>query len=203
MTSSILPMLLVFALGPEPAVDEPAPTEPPPAAQGSASTPAKYNQWHVQIAPQFAWVQGIGQQNWKALGGGLRFGAWNMAWRKRFLIGGGPSLNYTYLADSVAQDKIHSFLLNGDMAIGGGIPDKFAGYFHLMLGLGVASVKDGATQTGAVLPWGAAKAGFGLHGYIVPKFSLGALVDFGPGFGFISVDAFITANVHFGKKPKG
>ncbi len=173
---------------------KPADAPPPEAA------PTRYSQWHLLIAPGFGYVRGP-RNAYSALGPSLRFGAWKLAWRKGFMIGGGPSIVYTYLFDKLGQDRLHFFTVNGDFVVGGGKADKFAIYAHLTLGGGVIAAKDGATGTSLILPGIRAAAGVGAHGYITKRLSIGALADFGY-LGGLGVDAFVTLGVHFGKKPK-
>lgn len=179
--------------------DAPPATAPPADAPAEAS-PARYNQWHLQIAPGFGYVRGP-KNAYSAIGPALRFGAWKLAWRKGFMIGGGPSLVYTYLFDKLGQDRLHFFTVNGDFVVGGGKADKFAIYAHLTLGAGVLAARDGATKTSLILPGVRAAAGIGAHGYITKRLSIGALADFGY-LGGLGVDAFLTLGLHFGKKPK-
>jgi hypothetical protein len=118
------------------------------------------------------------------------------------MVGGGPALHYTYLVDNTpAEDKLQLLTVNGDFVIGGGIPDKIAGYAHLTAGLGVMYGEDGETGTRILWPGIRGAAGGGLHGFVHRMVSLGALVDFG-WYGGLGVDAFLTVGIHFKKKPK-
>ncbi len=117
------------------------------------------------------------------------------------MIGGGPSLQYTYLFDKPNKDKVHLATVNGDMIIGGGKPDMIAAYFHLTAGLGVLSAKDGATGIKITFLGARAASGVGLYGHVAKRITLGVLVDFG-WMGGLGVDAFATLGFHLGKKPK-
>lgn len=183
----------------EPAADAAKPSEPAPPAD-AAKTPERYNQWHLLIAPGVGYVRGP-RNAYSAIGPSLRFGAWKLAWRRNFMIGGGPSLVYSYLFDKLGQDRLHFLTVNGDFVVGGGKADKFAVYAHMTVGLGVIAAKDGATGTSLVLPGIHAAAGIGAHGYLTRRLSLGTLIDFGY-MGGLGVDAFLTLGLHFGKKPK-
>lgn len=177
-----------------------APAEPTPAAATPEATPTRYSQWHLLIAPGIGYVRGPNKA-YSAIGPGGRFGAWKLSWRKNFVIGGGPSIVYSYLFDKLGQDRLHFFTVNGDFVVGGGKADKFAAYAHLTLGGGVIAAKDGVTGSSFILPGIRAAAGFGIHGYLTRRLSLGTLVNFGY-MGGLGVDAFLTLGVHFGKKPK-
>lgn len=185
----------------EDATPAPAPAPAPAVAPAPAPAPEdlkKFNQWAVLIAPGGTYIKG---QGWTAGGPLFRLNAWVHGWRGKFLIGGGPSLHYSLLLDRDQDDQIHFFTVNGDMIIGGGMPGKFAVYGHLTLGLGVLRAHDGATDLTLTLPGGRAGAGLGGHGYITPRISLGALVDFGY-LGGLGVDAMAVLGIHFGRKPK-
>lgn len=186
---------------PAPAADAAKPADAaPPADAQTAKEPERYNQWHLLIAPGVGYVRGP-RNAYSAIGPSLRFGAWKLAWRRNFMIGGGPSLVYSYLFDKLGQDRLHFLTVNGDFVVGGGKAGKFAVYAHMTAGLGVIAAKDGATGTSLVLPGVRAAAGVGAHGYITQRLSLGTLVDFGY-MGGLGVDAFLTLGLHFGKKPK-
>ena len=138
-----------------------------------------------------------------AYGPALRFGGWASRWIGNFMVGGGPVLHYSYLTESgPAKDHLQLFTLQGDLLLGGGRYEKFAIYGHVTLGGGIMSAKDGASGISLTLPGVRLAAGVGGHGYITPRFSLGALADFGY-LGGLGVDLLITANVHFGRGTKG
>lgn len=174
----------------------PPPSETPPAAPEVTD---RFNRWSLQIAPGAEFIFG---GDWNAYGPNVRFGGWVHAWRGKFMVGGGPALHYTYLIDNSPQeDKLQIITVNGDFVIGGGIPDKIAGYAHLTAGLGAMYGEDGATGARILLPGIRGAAGGGLHGFVHRMVSLGALVDFG-WYGGLGVDAFLTVGIHFKKKPK-
>lgn len=189
------------AEGPVPASTEPNTEAPPPSTEvADAEEPGRRRE-----GPEFLLHVGAGANlivgRFKAYGPSLRLGAWGSSWFGHFMIGGGATLHYSYLIDKVAQDNLHFFTLQGDMALGGGTYEKFAIYTHLTLGGGVLAAKDGATGTSFIVPGIRAAAGVGGYGYITPRFSLGALVDFGY-FGTLGLDVLLTANVHFGRGTK-
>jgi hypothetical protein len=178
-----------------------------PVAEGPAPAPDapkdRAKEWQVQVAPGaelfvFPWYGQVSGGGLIAAGPTFKLTANKLGWYRGFMIGGGPSLQYSYMAETrEPKDKIHQFTLNGDMVVGGGLYEKFAVYAHLMLGLGVMSAFDGETQKKFLLPGARATAGVGGFGYITPKISLGALIDFGfPGI----VDAMVTVGFHLGKK---
>lgn len=161
-------------------------------------------EWQLQIAPGgeffvFPWLGVEAGDGLIAGGPTAKFSAHKIGWRGRFMIGGGPSLHYSFMKETKdPPDRLHWFTLNGDFVVGGGQYQKFAVYGHLMLGAGILSGYDADTDTKlGVLPAGRALVGVGGYGHITKRISLGLLVDFGfPG----TIDALVTANFHFGKK---
>src|SRR5690606_4259776 len=118
---------------------------------------------------------------YRALGGGFRFGGHAIKWagaKGRFLVGGGPILQYSYLKDRDYDDAIHLVTVNGDLLLGGG-KQRWGIYWHLTAGLGYLSAFD--AQSGAKISTVGARAATGVGGYgkINDRFSLGALVDVG------------------------
>lgn len=187
----------------EPASDEPTGETAPAPTTSEASPPAKER--GGREGPEFLLHVGAGANlivgRFQAYGPSLRLGAWGSSWKGHFMIGGGAVAHYSYLIDKPNQDNLHFFTFGGDMAIGGGTYEKFAIYAHLTLGGGVIVAKDGATDTKLTVPGVRAGAGVGGYGYITPRFSLGALVDFGY-YGTLGLDVLLTANVHFGRGTK-
>lgn len=170
----------------------------PDAEVPDSEVPPRYNQWGFDIAPEGMYNFG-GTEQYRTYGAGARFNMWNRAWRANLLIGGGASLHYTYLRDARGPDHLHLMTVNGDMIVGGGVPDRVAAYGHLAFGLGVIGKKDAATGQ-VLLGLGArALAGFGIYGFVAPRVTLGVLVDAGWFFG-LGVDGFVTIGFHLGKK---
>jgi len=128
----------------------------------------------------------------------FKLAAQRIGWFGHFMIGGGPSLQYSYLVEADAlKDKIHQLTVNGDLLIGGGTFEKFAVYLHVMAGLGAAHAFDGETKKKMWLPWFRAVGGVGGWIHLTPLVSLGGVVDVGfPGI----VDALLMVGFHLGKK---
>jgi hypothetical protein len=214
------PMLapLLFVLLSPPSPPSPALMKQPPPDESSESVAASEAEGENasesegpkpaesgREGPEFLLHVGAGAElivgRFQAYGPSLRLGAWGSSWRNHFMIGGGAVVHYSYLVDKPNQDNLHYFTFGGDMAIGGGTYEKFAVYAHLTFGGGILAAKDGATNTSLLVPGIRAAAGVGGYGYITPRFSLGALVDFGY-FGTLGLDVLLTANVHFGRGTK-
>lgn len=115
------------------------------------------------------------------------------------MVGGGPVLVFNYIKDKANDDTFLVGTLNGDLVVGGGKANKFAVYGHLILGLGVVSIRDGSSDVSGIVPWVQGRIGAGGHYYVSDKISLGLLADFGGGFGHIAVEGLLTLGVHFGK----
>ncbi len=197
LTSTLISSL-VFINAPE----EPSASATAPEAAESGKLRTK--EWQLQIAPGgeffvFPWF-GLDTGNGLIAGGPTaKLSAHRIGWYGSFMVGGGPSLHYSFLKETKEPpDRLHWFTLNGDFLIGGGRYQKFAVYGHVMLGGGVFSGYDADTDTKIkVLPAVRALVGVGGYGHITPRVSLGLLVDFGlPG----TIDTLLTANFHFGKK---
>ncbi|MFV8755467.1 hypothetical protein ACNOYE_33380 [Nannocystaceae bacterium ST9] len=187
-----------------PPASESAPTETSTPAETSTTEPAPEPsrragpEFLLHVAPGANLIVG----RFTAYGPSFRLGAWGSSWFGHFMIGGGATLHYSYLLEpKPADDHLHFFTLQGDMVLGGGTYEKFAIYAHLTAGAGVLSAKDGATGSKFVLPGIRAAAGIGGYGYITPRVSLGALVDFGY-FGTLGLDLLLTVNIHFGRGTK-
>lgn len=182
--------------------ESPETTSPAPSPPSEQARPEKVRtgtQWMLHIAPGANFVF---SRYYRAYGPTLRFGGLATRWIGNMMIGGGPVLTYGFLLDpSPAKDRIHFFTLQGDFMIGGGRHEKFAIFAHLSLGGGIASAKDGTTNLRLTVPWIRAAAGVGAYGHITPRFSLGAIVDFGY-LGGLGVDTVLTANIHFGPRSK-
>lgn len=168
------------------------------AAAKSNGVPPAFNQWSMDLAPGASFVFG---QGYRAIGGGLRVNAWNHAWRGNFLVGGGPSIHYNYIADRVNEDVVHLGTANGDFIVGGGRPDRVAAYFHVTAGLGVIAVRDGATGLHVVSLGARAGGGAGLYGHVTKRVTLGFLVDAG-WMGGLGLDTFLTLGFQFEKRTR-
>lgn len=176
----------------------------PPPLEPATDKKVRTKEWQLQVAPGaelfvFPWL-GIETENALiARGPTAKFGAYRLGWYGGFMVGGGPSLHYSFMKETKEPpDRMHWLTLNGDFMIGGGRYQKFAVYAHIMGGLGIISAYDAETDT-KLKPWpiGRALVGVGGYGHITPRISLGALVDFGyPG----TIDALVTLGIHFGKK---
>lgn len=202
--SALISSLVSFS-APEDASETPTPPVETAETAGTADTgKLRTKEWQLQLAPGgeffvFPWF-GIDSGNGLIAGGPtLKFSALRVGWYGGFMVGGGPSLHYSFMKETKdPPDRLHWFTLNGDLMIGGGRYQKFAVYGHLMLGGGIFSGYDADTDTKIkVLPAVRALVGVGGYGHITPRISLGLLVDFGlPG----TIDALVTAGFHFGKK---
>jgi hypothetical protein len=187
-----------LAMKPTDAVAEPSAQSQSSPADVSA-VPRRFNQWSLQIMPGGEFIFGAG---YKAYGPNFRFAPWVHAWRGKFMVGGGPSIQYAYLIDQAPSgDYLHFFTVNGDLVIGGGKPDKIAAFAHVTGGLGVISAKDGQTGLKITTLGVRAAAGAGLFGFVHRMVSLGVLVDVGY-LGGVGVDTYLTLGLHFGRKEK-
>jgi hypothetical protein len=178
-----------------------AAAEPAPASDDGK---VRTKEWQLKVAPGaeffvFPWVTGPADNPLIAAGPAAKLSAHRIGWYGGFMVGGGPSLHYSFMKETKdPPDRLHWLTLNGDFIIGGGRYEKFAVYGHLMLGAGIFSGYDAETDAKLkVLPTGRALVGVGGYGHITKRVSLGLLADFGfPG----TIDALITATFHFGKK---
>lgn len=169
----------------------PPPSAAPPPAQGLLK--ARELQLQVALGGEFFIFahQAVGN------GPALKLSAHWLRWWGPFLLGGGPSIHYSYMFENKEPtDEIHQLTLNGDLIIGGGILQKFAVYAHLLLGFGMASAYDGETRSKITMFWARAVVGCGAWVHLTRSISVGALVDLGwPG----TVEVLATASFHFGK----
>ncbi len=166
------------------------------SAETEESSSVRISEWQLQIAPGAEFF--VFGDTVVGNGPAFKLAAQRVWWISHFMIGSGPSLQYSSLIETEEpKDKIHQITFNGDFVIGGGSFEKFAIYAHLMLGLGIASVHDGETDDKLTTFWARAVGGLGGWVHITPKFSLGALVDVGwPGI----VDALLTVGFHVGRQ---
>lgn len=206
MSLILLPLLFSNPAAPSVVIDEVAETQtgkkaPPTEGPTEPTTkPTKFrsgNEWLIHIAPGATLLRGAFTAN----GPSFRVGGWASRWLGNFYVAGGPVLHYGYLIDKAADDQLHLFTLQGDLALGGGIYEKFAVYAHMTGGLGVLSANDGATDTKITTLGARFGAGLGFYAYVIPRLSIGALADFGY-YGTLGIDALLTVNVHFGQGTK-
>jgi len=204
-TLTLLPLLIgppSLIVAEPPANEDPGITSEPESAAEPVPPPAsaQKREWMLVIAPGFDYVIGPKANPYRALGGGFRFGGHAIKWagaKGHFLVGGGPILHYSYIADKTS-DKIHIVTVNGDLLLGGG-KQRWGVYWHLTAGLGYLQASDGQTNTNIRTLGARAATGVGGYAKIVDRFSLGALVDVGWAGG-TWVNALITANIHFGRR---
>jgi len=167
----------------------PAPAEP--AAGGDRA-----GEWQLEVGMGGEFFVFLDQ----VVGNGLalKLAAQRVGWFGHFMLGGGPSFQYSYLIESdKIKDEVHQLTINGDFLIGGGTFETFAVYLHLMAGFGGAHVYDGDTKEKMWLPWFRAVGGVGGWFHLTPLVSLGVVVDVGfPGI----VDALLVVGFHVGKK---
>ncbi|MFO8070809.1 MAG: hypothetical protein R6V85_02940 [Polyangia bacterium] len=153
---------------------------------------SRTNEWQLEV--------GLGGEFFvffdQVVGNGpvFKLSAQRIGWFNHFLIGGGPSLQYSFLIESKEpKDKVHQMTVNGDFLIGGGSFELFAVYFHLMLGAGAMHAYDAESKDKLWLPGLRAVGGVGGWYHLTPLVSLGALVDVGfPGI----IDAMISVGFH-------
>ncbi|MFH2008826.1 MAG: hypothetical protein ABI333_19720 [bacterium] len=186
---------------PPPAAGQPAGAPPPggvaqapPPQPASRSVRAKETQLKVEVGGEFFVFgdQMIGN------GPAFKLTAHWVRWWGGFMLGGGPSLRYSYMYENKEPaDYIHQMSLNGEFIIGGGIFQKFAVYAHMLLGFGAFTGYDADTDKKISFFLARAVAGFGFWIHVTRWLSLGALVDVGwPG----TVQALLSTAFHFGKR---